>query len=1205
MVKLSDTQVADILTLQNQLDYVKKQMEEEKEKLQNLQFTNEEQNVANIELQNKNSELLIKIKELEIDLNKERNITKDVEKETMKIFEKEEELCRIKEELESLKKVIDNNEDELQKSVSNLSSEVVDKEVLLNTLRQTLNENTQTHDRLLKEANEKLHATSDNLNKIIEEKNKKLEQNQEMIDQLNEGIKCLSALKNEEHDGIVHNLKNELSKLKDEYKSNIDKKEHSIQISLEKHIQIEDKLKQELKYVLENKNQEIEQLQQNYNNLIELNSSAKDDIDKLKLKLQITTRDLEDLKAKNLVYSKEALDVVLKQQIHSMFTNVEDLKRQFDKSITFKDKQIDTCNKTLLQIKEQIIKSKSCLEMTFNDKIKEKENKNKILLEKLNTITHKFEQLEKDNLKVNQELKTALKSIQDKTTLIADLEKKYNNLEFQQNLNKNELEKELTTKLKYVNDELTLLKLEKSALEKKYDDFVKEKENTIIDMDNKLKQNNILIENLNKSFKELTSSKQKEVDSMNKQIIEVQKEREQLLKHQNVELSTKDEIINTLTNKLEKTLSEKQKQDLSNANLQTELTNESTKYETALKDLQNKIDELEVKIESNNEIFKKELELSSNEKESIKLENINLLEKLKSLEHSKINLEDKLMSNEISKQNFKELNEVLEEKQKHIDDNQIKFKQFDDLIIQMKNEYVVMLKDKEEEINKLTKIAEENIKIKKFSLEEKTKSILDEKDKDNLILHQKINDLENMKRNFEEQLKEKELQEQSLKKLNESMQENIQVIKDKNVQIDQLNDLILLTKHEYELKLLDKENEINELSKIEVEKLNSKMKQLEEQNKAIMDEKDKENSNLLEKIIILENTKASLEKQLEINKTQEGIILELKTLIEEKTKIINDNNLTIDQLNNTITASKDEFSVMLKEKDDKINECKETEKQKLYVEMIQKEKNIKNLLDEKDKENSNLLKKLNALEKTKLNLEEQLEFSKKLEYDIKELKKIIDEKTQIIDNNNLNIEQLNKFNMQTKEDFDMKLQEKENKIDELLKIREEKLIAEKIAFETSITTCLKEKDTEIDLLKKKLQEYVDNNTEKELMLKLETVVNTLEKEKTRVSSLEKLKSELEKTVLEHKSELEASKMYEEQQCINVELIAKIETESEKLKIEKSQIQKQFDELKIKFSLLQSTLDEKNCEIECIKSQTYQEKITNSSSEELDRLKVLL
>jgi len=741
-------------------------------------------------------------------------------------------------------------------------------------------------------------------------------------------------------------------------------------------------------------------------------------------------------------------------------------------------------------------------------------------------------------------------------------------------------------------------------LEEKHVINLKEIENMKNNMDDKLKQNIIIIENLNKSLENLTLSKQNELDSVNKQVMHLQEEREQMIKHQNVELATKDELINTLTNKLQTCLNEKQKQDLSNANLQAELTNESNKYQITAKDLQNQINDLQVKISSNNESFKKELELTNNEKEKTQLENLNLLEKLKSLENSKLNLQQKLIINENCKQDIEHLNEIIKDKSKIIDDNLIKIKQLDNLILQTKNKYEAIIKEKDEEIKELLKISEDNMNMKKFSLEENTKIILEEKNKENAILVKKIKDFENMEKSFEKQLEASESQKEDLKKLNEVVQDKIKTIENNNLKIEQLNNLVTLTKNDLENKLHEKDVQIKELSNIIEDK-----KHLEKQTRAALDEKDKDKLNLSEKINILENTNVNLEKQLENNKTQANIIIELQRSIEEKTKIIYDNNFKIKQLDDMIMLTNHEFNIKLKDKENKINELLKTEEEKLLL-----EKSTLVILDEKDREILNLV---NILEETKLRLEKQLEISISQESNIIDLKKVIEEKTISINDNNLKIEQLDSLVEQIKEDFNVKLNIKENEVHELVKTWEDKLSKEKISFEIHIKTSLDEKDTEIELLKSHLNYLIKNNKGKEILSKLELVMYKLQNDKFQTTNLEQIKRELDKSLLEHNNkleQLEISKTYmitdmtetiKNQQSINAELMAKIETALEILDDKKLDVQKEIDELKVEYSMLQTTLDEKNREIEQLKNSLQLKTDYLDRDEELNQLKVLL
>lgn len=429
----------------------------------------------------------------------------------------------------------------------------------------------------------------------------------------------------------------------------------------------------------------------------------------------------------------------------------------------------------------------------------------------------------------------------------------------------------------------------------------------------------------------------------------------------------------------------------------------------------------------------------------------------------------------------------------------------------------------------------------------------------------------------------------------------------------------MLSKEEFNTKLKEKENSVSELIRIEEDKLANKKLALEQNNNLLLEEKDKEISILVKKLSILEDSKINLEKQLEVSKTQEHNINELKKSIEEKNKVIDDNNSMIEQLNSMMILSKEEFNKELKEKEDKFEKYIKTQEDKLMNANQVMEQNTTITLNEKNKEISNLMEKLNILEETKLNLEKQLEISKSQEHIITELKKSIEEKNTAINDNNLKIEHLNNIISQTKEDFTVQFKEKENEFDKLVNTEKEKLISEKIEFESRLKTYLDEKDKTIEKLKIQLQEFVENNTEKELMLKLDSVTSELEKEKIRSSSLEKIKSEFDKMVMDHKIEFEQlkdsktntianmAKTIEEQKTQNTELLSKIKTIEEQSDDNKSLVQKQIDELKINCSTLQTTINEKNQEIEDLKIQISQNLKTPSlnSNEELNQLKALM
>jgi hypothetical protein len=397
-----------------------------------------------------------------------------------------------------------------------------------------------------------------------------------------------------------------------------------------------------------------------------------------------------------------------------------------------------------------------------------------------------------------------------------------------------------------------------------------------------------------------------------------------------------------------------------------------------------------------------------------------------------------------------------------------------------------------------------------------------------------------------------------------------------------------------------------------IEEQNILNAELKAKNKIESDQLDVEKLEIQKQINELKNKCSVLQsafddKNNEIEHIKKNVLMELKKVVEDKTKIIDDKNSKIDQLSNTIMLSEVEFSTKLKEKENNIVDRIKITEDKFIKEKLILENNTQILLDEKDKEISLFVEKLNTLENIKLNLDEQIKISEKQDHEITELKKDVENKTKAIEDSNLKIELLNNIILETKTDLEMKVKEREKKIKELEKIGEDKLIKEKIGYET----CLTEKNTEIEILKNQLQEFVENNTEKELMLKLESANEELNKERVRVANLEVLKKELEKTVSEHKTafeQLELSKKdmiktIEEQNILNAELKAKNKIESDQLDGEKLKIQKQINELKNECSVLQSTLGKKNLEIEQLKSQNLES--VNGDSKELNRLKALL
>ncbi|XP_050439202.1 CAP-Gly domain-containing linker protein 1-like isoform X3 [Adelges cooleyi] len=1304
-----------LLTLQSQLDTLKKQLDDEREKFQNLQFTIEEQNVANVELQNKNGELLIKIKEQEADLEKERNLAKDVEVETMKNFEKEEELCRLKEELDSLKKVINNNEDELQKSVSNLSTEVIDKDALLNTLRQQLNESTQNHERVLKETSEKLASTTERLNKVIEEKDKKIEQNQEMIDQLNEGIKSLSALKNEEHDEIVNGLKNEITKLKDEHKSVFDQNERDVKKAIEQHELMVKELNDKLDGLSDTKSQEISRLQEKYNDALRLQSADQQTIANLKLELNATVDSLNQLKINNFIFSKDVLEAALKQQMESAMVTVTHLEHQFAKAVVITDKQIKTCNTAVLQIKEQIVKSKAQTETLYEDKLREKEGEIEILTKKLNELTDIVEQREIGNKELNDQLTKALKTAEEKSNQIIELEKKYNDLDTQQNLTRNELEKEMAGQLKTLKDELEDIKLKKSAMQEEHEKYVREMVNSIGVKEEQLNDNKVVIENLKSSLADLQTAKQNDLDAQSERLAQIENEKQENFKRHNSELTVRDEQIKTLSNQLTNVV---EQHKIANK----ELNDQLTKALKTAEEKSNQIIELEKKFNdldtqqnlSRNELEKElagQLKTLNDELADLKTKKITMQEEHEKYVKETVNSisvkEEQLNANKIIIENFKSSLAELETAKQNDLDAQSK------RLAQLENEKQENLKRHDSELiardeqiktlsNQLTNVVEQHKIANKELNDQLTKALKTAEEKSNKIieLEKKYNDL-NTQQNLSRNELEKELAGQ-LKTLNDELadlktkkitmqEEHEKYVKEMvnsiGVKEEQLNDNKVLietlksslaklqTAKQHDLdaqseRLAQLENEKQEYLKRHDSELiarDEQIKTLSDQLEQTLNEKQKqhssysdlqktlnteisnyqneidqlrdqindlqsmialdgdkasdeielsrkeleniksENTKLLDALKTLEHEKTTLEHQLELIGTLEKDVKRLNEEIEEKSKTIAANDSKIEHISEMAKQADVVFNNKLKAKDDEIERLFKVGEDKLVAERSTLEKQTKLILEEKEKENAGLREKLSELYDVKIGLEKQLEISKTHELQVNTLNETVQEKMKTIAENNAKIDELNDLVTKVKHDFEVSTKEKNNRINEVLKGETEKLELEKIVEQYKMS--MDEKDREIVELKNCLQEVAGKKTEKELILRLESVNTDLEKEKTRAVNLESLKCDLEKKISEYKKDLnsmeetktEMSKSLDKQREHNTEQINHIKSEVLLLNDENLKVKSEMEDYKSKLSALQKTLNDKNQETETLKLLLSEKSTSNSEMERLETL----
>ena len=336
--------------------------------------------------------------------------------------------------------------------------------------------------------------------------------------------------------------------------------------------------------------------------------------------------------------------------------------------------------------------------------------------------------------------------------------------------------------------------------------------------------------------------------------------------------------------------------------------NKENKNQSEIFDEKNKMNINDNKIKH---IIKKNKELiGENEKLKLKIKNIN--------ETNKINFAKKLKSNhndnEINKYNkLKKENEIL------------------------KNEYDKIFKE-----NVSLKSNLDNMNIK-YNILDKAKNNYDDKiDELNGIIEEKnkkLEKFENIEKNFKEIISTKELENKGLLNKIKVLEKQIEDIKKNNLKIDEINNI--------------KENKINELNNI----IKSNNKIIYE-NKNIISNLKKENDNLIKNTSLIdiennnlkeeikslnkinkekENQNNDLLNQIKISKLENDSLSQAKEKLKLYEKQLNEKDITIQSLDNTINDLTKEFKNKITENEDLKEQIKNLQNQ------IERQKNYFNI----------------------------------------------------------------------------------------------------------------------------------------------------------------------------------------------------------------------------------------------------------------------
>ena len=730
--------------------------------------------------------------------------------------------------------------------------------------------------------------------------------------------------KSVDYQALCIKLQEDFDKLTDQYTS--------LKIEYDKVCEENNQLKNGEKFVELQRNSIVNNLNNNINekNKFEL---AKDS------KVKSNNKNLSEEDKKNFEKEMKKLEDFYEEMLKKKTSEYESVLKDVDKIISEKENAINTLTEKNKSINNKL---KSQIDMVNDLKIQ-----NEDLMNSVSDLTNKlnFEKEIKES-KSEEAHKAELEKLNNQIEI---LEKKIIPLENMNSLNSNSIN---NFKQK-IEDKIKELKTFKNNLSK-------EKSNLII----KTSQNEIKIKidsdelvNINKKLETVS-------DEMKKILLQRKENSEKdiiIRKNENLNLGNQlEEISNNLENidndvtvykSLKDNLLNMKNDDIEKMD-KTELLCNSLLNETysnvALKKLNmnnkkvKKAEEDYEKLKKNFNDLKIEQEILNKENEELKQKEKDYLNQIKEKENDKEKLES--LNHQIE-----ENKNLIEEKEKLFQDNIKKQKENEanllnkDKLIEtlnkenssMKNNLKIIkkelndkeldLKGKNEQINSLNNLIENDYKLKITHLESQIETLTSDLQSKEKIINDSINANESVNK----KIQERELQISKYKTEQDNKEKTVQTLNNKLINTQQL---------------LDSQKEESKKLKNENEKLKEQILSLNKLNDNISNKDDKikklENDNSEKEKEILSSKQEIINKQMEINELKnryneiltknEKLQLDYKKLFENSKNSDDKNNILINDMTNKI----EEHEKQLKENIQTINNLK-TEKSNL-------EKEIKN-----------------------------------------------------------------------------------------------------------------------------------------------------------------------------------------------------------------------------------------------------------------------
>ncbi|KAK2581230.1 hypothetical protein KPH14_008024 [Odynerus spinipes] len=878
------------------------QLEEERRKCEDLLFRFEEESVNKDDIQVINTVNENRIKELEKQLSEERERVIQLERDSTKLFEAEEELARLrseraavnsqdKSELEDLR----NLNESLKETKVILEKQINEKTVLVDlylenmkNLEMKLNEKDQENvlqKRAENELQKHLEETKQNLGeklKYIENMRQEFETSTDALKKELGEMKTTIEDINKRHASEKQSLVSEYEKMIEDKNKQIESKAQQLAAESQKHLESQSSVLENLK--AENIKR-INELSESFGQQLNVKDSKIKEISS-----QLNEKVSEAQKLSNELSSQQDLYTKKDKELNATLQKLEELGAQLKVA---EDKNVSLSNQ--LQTHEHAAEDTKKL-------IEEKQKLEEDLSMLRATATDSSAYLEK----LNDELKTKDKELAEVRAQIEDLKKHF--------------QRELEEKSRYI-EEISLDASNKSLMLGKIDKDISELRSILESKDEEIKH---LTEKNSELHYALTLSEQTKTNLESELRVF-----ESNIENLNQQLARADEKLANVSSQREKLESDIANLISSSANSSEQLT----KYNEELREKEKEIDQLREKVyQAENTLSTAQGKLQNVEQESKK--NITLLQELR--------LEMENVKSELNKEKTLSV-EYLEKIKQH----ELKEKDFLDAIEKAK----AVQNSLQEKSSAISDLSEQLKKIQedKTNLEKQRETVEESFKKESSNLQKQLNDVKAQLTASQEEVK---VLQKAKAKLEADQSAN-------RWSIEELTEKVALeteARSKLESTILEKDSKIKSLENV--------LSELQREKDTLSVNKESIHQDLTKTITTMENTIAELNNKLVVatgtieSKSNELAIAQAeaeqrKTQISE---LINEIDL-FKQAQTTVNVKVHGLESTLKEKEDELHTVEES-KARLEYNLKQLEMEIKSIRAEITTKD-NLLAELN------------------------------------------------------------------------------------------------------------------------------------------------------------------------------------------------------------------------------------------------------